>query len=334
MGRATGGRPGLHFGDGDFTISTWFSVDDAARVEQMLVSKWAPVGSPFAGWYLRYQGDGVFLLANGSTFVFAANGTVVSGAWHHILVQRSGSGFTMYLDSVLIGSHTSSFVFVDHTLPLHVAQRSGFSARSPTRDTFTGKIDDVAIWARALTADERQQMAALCRDGADPETSLQADPVLPSLFQLRARLTDRQSGAPLGGQVITMSTAAGQVCQATTNADGVATCDGLPAALSIILENGYTAAFAGSNLGPSSSRATLLAPGAKPAPTPGRPTVPNVTPRPAGPPRVPPNPTASGPPSGAALPATGGEDPAMPLGLALLLIGGGLFRVTRRVGLN
>ncbi len=325
------------FGGGDFTISAWINVDDATRVEQMIVSKWAPQGPPFGGWYLRYQGEGAFLLGNGFSFVFDANGTVVSGAWHHIVVQRRGTGFTMYLDSVLIGSLTSSIVFVDHTVPLHVGQRSPDSM--PTDETFRGKIDDVAIWDRALTAEERQQMAALCRDGAGPtalaETSLQADPVLPSLFQLRARLTDKQSGAPLGGQVITMSTAAGQVCHATTNADGVGTCDGLPAALSIVRENGYTAAFAGSSdLGPSSSRATLLAPGATPAPTPGRQPVPDVTPGPAGPPRVPPDPTASSPPIGAVLPATGSDDHAMPLGLALLVIGGGLFRVTRWARLN
>ncbi len=326
------------FGGGDFTVSAWFSVDDATGIEQMLVSKWAPRGfSEFVGWYLRYQGNGVFLLSDGYAFNFvSSNGTVVSGAWHHIVVQRSGTAFTMYLDSVLIGSATSSFAFGDHAVPLHIGQRSGADT---TGQTFRGKIDDVAIWGRALSAGERQEMAALCRAGADPtpraETRLQADAVVPSMFQLRARLTDRQSGAPLGGQVLTMSTAARQICQATTNADGVATCDGLPAALSILLENGYTAAFAGSsNLGPSSARATLLAPGASPAPTPGRQTVPNVTPRPAGPHRVSLSPTASSPPSGAALPATGSDDHGMPSGLALLLIGGGLFRVTRRARLN
>ncbi len=238
----------------------------------------------------------------------------------------------MYLDSVLIGSLTSSHVFGDHAVPLHIGQRSGTDM---TNQTFRGKIDDVAIWDRALSAGERQEMAVLCQAGADPaETSLRADPVVPSLFQLRARLTDRQSGAPLGGQIVTMSTAAGQICQATTNADGVATCDGLPAALSIVLENGYTAAFPGSsNLGPSSSRATLLAPGATPA-TPGRQPTPDVTPRPAGPPGLSPTPAAPSRPSGASLPATGSDDHAMPLGLALLAIGGGLFRVTRRVRLN
>jgi hypothetical protein len=322
------------FGGGDFTISAWMNVDDATRPQQMIVSKWTS-GAEFFGWVLRYEGGAGFVFtdgtgAGGSGFGFIGAGSLVSGAWHHVLVQRDGTGFTMYLDSVLIGTATSSFAFRDHAVPLHVGQRSGFDT---TDQTFRGKIDDVAIWDRALTAEERQQMATLCRGTPPAETSLQADPVLPSLFQLRARLTDRQSGAPLGGQVVTMSTAAGQVCQATTNADGVATCDGLPASLSIVLENGYAAAFAGtSNLGPSSSRATLLAPGATPAPTPGRQPVPGVTPRPAGPPRVPPDPTASNPPRRAALPATGSDDHAIPLGLALLLIGGGLFRVTRRAG--
>ncbi len=326
------------FAGGNFTISAWINVDDATRPEQMIVSKWTS-GAELFGWYLRYLGGGAFLFtdgtgAGGTGFGFIGTGSVVSGAWHHVLVQRNGTGFTMYLDSVVIGSATSSYAFRDHAVPLHIGQRSGVDT---TTQTFRGKMGDVAIWDRALTAEERQQVAALCRDGADPtppaETSLQADPVVPSLFQLRARLTDRQSGAPLGGHVITMSTAAGKVCQATTNADGVAICNSLPAALSILVENGYTAAFPGSSdLGPSSARATLLASGATPAPTPRRQPVPDVTPRPAGPPRLPP--TVSSPPSGAALPATGSDDHAMLLGLALLLGGGGLFRVTRRTRLN
>ena len=153
-------------GDRDFTISTWFSVDDAAPVEQMLVSKWTPQGFPFAGWYLRYQGNGAFLLANGSTFTFEAGGTVVSGAWHHIVVQRSGTGFTMYLDSVLIGSHTSSIVFVDHTLPLHVGQRS--SESMPTDETFRGKIDDIAISDRRTSRHWQRRSGHAVGPGASP----------------------------------------------------------------------------------------------------------------------------------------------------------------------
>ncbi len=165
------------------------------------------------------------------------------------------------------------------------------------------------------------------------ETSLQADPVAPSLFRLRARLTETRSGAPLGGQVVTMSTGVGQICQATTDADGVATCEGLAAALSIVVENGYTATFAGtSELRPSSSRATLLAPGATPAPTPRPERAPDVTPRPRGPSDLPPLPTASGPQSGVQLPATGSGDRSMSLALVLLVAGGALFRAMRRAG--
>ncbi|MDQ4068659.1 MAG: hypothetical protein M3203_04160 [Actinomycetota bacterium] len=69
------------FGGGDFTISAWFSVDDATLAERMLVSKWAPEGSQFAGWYLRYQGNGQFLLSDGYLFNFpTSKARVVSGA--------------------------------------------------------------------------------------------------------------------------------------------------------------------------------------------------------------------------------------------------------------
>jgi hypothetical protein len=174
-----------------------------------------------------------------------------------------------------------------------------------------------------------------CTATGPVQTSLQADPVAPSLLQLRARLTGTQSGAPLAGHVVTMSTTAGQVCQATTDVNGIATCNGLPAALTIILENGYTATFAGSSdLAPSSSRATLLAPGVTPAPTPVPGPIPDLMPRPTEPSRQPPISTPSSRPSGAPLPATGSNGHAMPLGLALGLIGGGLFRATRRARLG
>ena len=73
---------------------------------------------------------------------------------------------------------------------------------------------------------------------------LEISPLGVWLFEVSATLTDPED-APISGQKITFSAGIKAICTATTNTAGTATCSGRLSALSTVLNNGYTATFAG-----------------------------------------------------------------------------------------
>ncbi|MDQ3896878.1 MAG: hypothetical protein M3326_06445 [Actinomycetota bacterium] len=120
-----------------------------------------------------------------------------------------------------------------------------------------------------------------------PTALVAAPPRLP-LWHLSARLTAADTGAPIAGQTVTMSSSAGRVCRGLTDAAGTAECAGLvagvPAVAQIGRDRGYTASFAGtSSYAPSSARGSI-ADQPRPGQTPT--TTASVTTTSAVPPRV------------------------------------------------
>ena len=147
-------------------------------------------------------------------------------------------------------------------------------------------------------------------------TSLQALPVVGSsgALELRAVLTETGTGAPLPGRTIVMSTTNGPICQAVTGPDGTAACQGLSELLNIILDNGYTATFAGeAPLLPATARGGLL-----PGPTGLVPTPTTVLPAPTS--SVLPVVATTTAPIGGGLAATGGDGTTRLWGLVLLVL--------------
>jgi PKD repeat protein len=98
-------------------------------------------------------------------------------------------------------------------------------------------------------------------------TALAASPALLQLQGLRlylgnlnAKLTRSSTSAPIAGEVVRFFAGSTQVCQATTNSSGVASCGGLlPTGVQVTLSLGYKAVFAGDSryLG-SSATGSLL----------------------------------------------------------------------------
>jgi hypothetical protein len=82
-------------------------------------------------------------------------------------------------------------------------------------------------------------------------TVLVAHPALLSLSPLTfygapsATLSRTSPSAALAGKVVTFSTGTTTLCQATTNASGVARCSGADGLLGAFVSGGYTATFAG-----------------------------------------------------------------------------------------
>ncbi|MEU0741310.1 exo-alpha-sialidase [Streptomyces sp. NPDC006134] len=174
-------RAALPLGTKDFTASLWFRYT-ATRGEQPLLWMGGTGTTQPQVWlraepaHDRVQGlitvrDGVS--APRSAYVRAA-GARNDGRWHHVALRRDGTRLTLFLDGVALGTAADVPGSVSRNSPfgVHVGQRVD------SRAFFTGAIDDVRVWDRALTDEE---IAGLDSDRAPRGTvlSLPLDQVSP-----------------------------------------------------------------------------------------------------------------------------------------------------------
>ncbi|GAB2896245.1 hypothetical protein GCM10027074_74700 [Streptomyces deserti] len=71
------------------------------------------------------------------------------GRWHHLALRRDGGRLTLFLDGTAISTaDVPGSVSRDSPFGVHIGQRLD------SRAHFTGAIDDVHVWNRALTDKE------------------------------------------------------------------------------------------------------------------------------------------------------------------------------------
>ncbi len=75
--------------------------------------------------------------------------------WHHVVLVRDGQQVIVYLDGKPVIQGTTTTPASDR------ASRLSVGGRYDQQDTFEGKLDEVAVFARALTADEVAQHFAV-----------------------------------------------------------------------------------------------------------------------------------------------------------------------------
>lgn len=89
---------------------------------------------------------------------FTATGTVTAGAWQHLAVTRSYAGsnatVTFYIDGVAAGSSTlDTGPALGSSDPLWIS-RDGYHTTNTSQGSYSGLMDDVQIYNRALSAAE------------------------------------------------------------------------------------------------------------------------------------------------------------------------------------
>jgi len=146
----------FNFGTNDFTIQVWVNFNSVSG-EQTLLEKFFGDAGP--GWTLTKPGNGFQFFASGVPSLNTSSLSLTLGAWHHLIVRRDGSEFCMFFDGDSVSSGTSSNAITSTTNPLLVGRRnSGDWREFPVN----GKLDEIAIWTRALSDDE---IAALYNGG-------------------------------------------------------------------------------------------------------------------------------------------------------------------------
>lgn len=105
----------------------------------------------------------ISMMPNGASFIFngkmvnvpISSGTIQLNQWYHIAIAANNNIVTFYINGILQSSTTFSGTFSnDNTMPLEI----GRDYAGNSVDYFNGKIDDLRLYNRALSASEVLQL--------------------------------------------------------------------------------------------------------------------------------------------------------------------------------
>ena len=150
-------RPGndgdLNLVGANYTIQTWLSFNDLAG-EQTFLEKFH--GQAGAGWTLtKLASHEIEAYLSGDGITFAPNPALVPGRWYHLVLRREANTVAFFLDGAKAATRTVLVPQQPVGEPLLVGKRNDLDGRD---FSFNGRIDEVAIWRRALTDSEIGQL--------------------------------------------------------------------------------------------------------------------------------------------------------------------------------
>jgi hypothetical protein len=148
----------------DYTVSVWFlnngGGDHSNGYGQKIISKtdW------YQDWDLRvYPNEGQLAFATynpgaGGHGLSAGAVNYADNAWHHVIITKQGSSGEMWVDGALKSSDV--LVTSSNGTPLLIGY--SMSGDSYQQKYWSGNIDEVAVWSKALTPD---QIATIYNNG-------------------------------------------------------------------------------------------------------------------------------------------------------------------------
>jgi hypothetical protein len=127
---------------GDFSLQIWVNFSGASTAQQLLVER----GGGAEGWMFSRLADGSLEWRGTPSAVLTTTSiTVSSGVWHHLVVRRRGTSFALYYDGASVASATTATPITATREALCVGRR--YNGAFP----LDGRVDELAIWSRALT---------------------------------------------------------------------------------------------------------------------------------------------------------------------------------------
>ena len=139
-------------GFSSYTLSAWIYVTSVNPSNlNAIITNISP--TPYYGYELRVEPNSTFMLVNGTSNDWSQPNTTYSipnNTWCNIVATYENQSVKMYINSTLFMSYSTP-VFVNNSSNVH------FGTRNPAvwnGGWFTGKLDDIGIWNRALTQAE------------------------------------------------------------------------------------------------------------------------------------------------------------------------------------
>jgi len=147
-----------NFGTSDFTIEFNIKTTSTDSNAEWLLTKrsvcghasFFNIGITNGFVYLEIDQDN-----NGTNHNDLASTTAVNdGTWHHVALVRSGTSLTFYIDGIVSGSKTDSFITsVSNSDNLTIG---GFGSTCSSNQNYVGSLDEVRIWNVARTQSQIQ----------------------------------------------------------------------------------------------------------------------------------------------------------------------------------
>jgi predicted phosphodiesterase len=140
-----------------FSVASWFKTTSDFVMESDIANKGGH-GSDSSGNNMNYglwmksseQLEGGFESSSGSNRYVTSPNSYDNGQWHHGVVTYDGSILRLYVDGVQVNTlSTSSTPETVGNYPLKIGANSRI-----VDNLFTGNIDEVGVWNRALTTSE------------------------------------------------------------------------------------------------------------------------------------------------------------------------------------
>jgi hypothetical protein len=144
------------------TISLWFNTADITLANQCIYNTtphdgeafvWNHANAPNYLCHWKNQNTSIHLWN-----IFSANtlnyNSVQANNWIHISIVKSNLTYTYYVNGNVDKISTATLAAINE----FVGMRFGSSTSSGGSEYFNGKLDDIAIWNRALTTSEIQQL--------------------------------------------------------------------------------------------------------------------------------------------------------------------------------
>jgi hypothetical protein len=138
--------PSLPDGSAPMTVACWLKPTLGAN-NRGIITRTAAFATGTAGWRFNYQGTGT-LRWDTSAAQVNSTFTMTSAAWNHVAATVEASTVTFYLNGVAEAHASSSLGTANTTAAVN------YGTFSTTSGLATGNIDAVALWNRALSADE------------------------------------------------------------------------------------------------------------------------------------------------------------------------------------
>jgi hypothetical protein len=156
LGSATG-----QFGTGPFSLEAWFLWDGGgSSVRNIFRKSNFPVSTPGTGYWVRITGSGLEFFAGETVGISgfpraSVSVEIAAGSWHHVVATKDSSGLmTLYLDGQPAG-----IANLDPTYDLSSSAPFTLGAwddRFGIVELFSGYMDEISTYTRALTANEVQ----------------------------------------------------------------------------------------------------------------------------------------------------------------------------------
>lgn len=140
---------------GSYSISIWFQSTDLNKLDQTI----------FNSYPHQYIGANFQYFTNNEIVSFVGNGIwQILGTikwniqnptgWHHLIVIKNSNSINYYQDGILVYNKTLTSNINSGLFSSITIGAISINGGSQCYETFKGKLDDVGIWNRALTAEE------------------------------------------------------------------------------------------------------------------------------------------------------------------------------------